>query len=274
MDSKIILIFCICDDLLKSLHIKDDSQAKMSSSEIITLAIVSALFFGGNFSFASRFLYSYNYLPNMLSRSRLNKKLLAFSPDLLHSIFYLLSIILNSSDKSLEYVIDSFPVPACHPCRSWRCKLYNGKQYIGYCASKKLFYYGLKVHMVTSIHGIPIEFCFTPASTADIVGLQSLSLDLPPHSVLYGDRAYNCYSLEKSLLEEALISLIPHRKKTQKIQHSGPLTYLQKARRKTIETLFSQIIRLFPRTINARTARCFELKIFLFILAFTIEKFC
>ena len=145
MDSKIILIFCICDDLLKSLHIKDDSQAKMSSSEIITLAIVSALFFGGNFSFASRFLYSYNYLPNMLSRSRLNKKLLAFSPDLLHSIFYLLSIILNSSDKSLEYVIDSFPVPACHPCRSWRCKLYNGKQYIGYCASKKLFYYGLKV---------------------------------------------------------------------------------------------------------------------------------
>jgi hypothetical protein len=274
MENKIIHIFCLCDDLLITLNFRTDPQCKMNGSEILTLAIVSALFFSGNFSFARRFLKTYGYIPKILSRSKLNKKLLAFPSDILQAIFHLLSCAMKSSSQDLEYVIDSFPVAACHSCRSWRCKLYTGKEYIGYCATKKWFYYGLKVHMITTASGIPVEFCFTPASVSDLRGLQSLSLDLPSNAFLYADKAYNSYAFEDELKEHTQISLISQRRKTHKRQHIGALRYLQGARRKAIETAFSQIIRLFPRSICARTARCFELKIFLFILAFVIEKLC
>jgi hypothetical protein len=273
MDNKILHIFCLCDDLLKILNFRVDPQCKMNGAEILTLAIGSALFFGGNFSFARRFFKTYGYIPKMLSRSRLNKKLLAFPSDILQAIFHLLSCALRSSAQHLEYVIDSFPVAACHSCRSWRCKLYTGTEYIGYCATKKWFYYGLKVHMITTVSGIPVEFCFTPASTSDLRGLQSLPLDLPPNAFLYADRAYNSYAFEDELKEDIQLSLISQRKKTHKRQHIGPIRYLQGVRRKRIETVFSQMTRLFPRSICARTPKCFELKIFLFILAFVIEKF-
>ena len=64
METQVITIFCIIDDILKALKIKDDKQAKMSSSEILTTVIVACLFFGGDFrrslSFMSLFVLSYN----------------------------------------------------------------------------------------------------------------------------------------------------------------------------------------------------------------------
>jgi hypothetical protein len=45
MDEEIIFIYCICVDLLNSLGISDDPQCKMNSAEIMTVAIVAALFF-------------------------------------------------------------------------------------------------------------------------------------------------------------------------------------------------------------------------------------
>jgi hypothetical protein len=48
-DINIIGIFCIVDDVLKNLDLKDDGRVQASNSEILTIAILSFLFFGGNF---------------------------------------------------------------------------------------------------------------------------------------------------------------------------------------------------------------------------------
>ena len=44
-ESQITLIYCICDDCVSYLGIKDDPQCKMSTAEVMTLAIASAKFF-------------------------------------------------------------------------------------------------------------------------------------------------------------------------------------------------------------------------------------
>lgn len=49
MENKIITIFCIVDDFLKSINFQDNFQAKMSTSEIMTVAITSGWLFGGNY---------------------------------------------------------------------------------------------------------------------------------------------------------------------------------------------------------------------------------
>ena len=41
--------------------------------------------------------------------------------------------------------------------------------------------------------------------------------------------------------------------------------------RKRIETVFSQITRIFPRSIHAVTSKGFEIKVFNFILSYTFD---
>jgi len=48
MELKIIFFYCLCDDVLKALCVKDDIECKMSTAEIMTVWITSALFHGGN----------------------------------------------------------------------------------------------------------------------------------------------------------------------------------------------------------------------------------
>ena len=57
MDTQIIAIFCLCDDMLKGLHHFEDQQRQMSDAEVMTTAITAMLYFKGNFSTASRFLF-------------------------------------------------------------------------------------------------------------------------------------------------------------------------------------------------------------------------
>ncbi len=40
MHSKIICIYCICDDFLSAFGLKDDKQCRMTSAEVLTVAII------------------------------------------------------------------------------------------------------------------------------------------------------------------------------------------------------------------------------------------
>jgi hypothetical protein len=75
MDTQIVPIFCLCDDLLKGLHHVVDRQSQLSDAEVMTAAIVAMLYFRGNFRMACQFLCEYDYMPHMLSRNRVNRRL-------------------------------------------------------------------------------------------------------------------------------------------------------------------------------------------------------
>ncbi len=150
-------------------------------------------------------------------------------------------------------------------------KLYKGEEYLGYCASKKLKYYGLKIHVLISINGIPIEFRFTPASFHDGRTLRRFDLDLKEGSSIYADKAYNSDEFEKELENVDNILLFPQRKRNMKKQYRFLKKHQINYKRKRVETTFSQILKMFPRSICARTSRGFELRIFLFMLAYTFQ---
>ncbi len=48
MQLKIITIFCQCEDFLSEFGQKDEAQARFSTAEVMTAALVSAWFVGGN----------------------------------------------------------------------------------------------------------------------------------------------------------------------------------------------------------------------------------
>lgn len=272
MDIQIIFIFCLCEEFLKQTGFKDDHQCKMSAAEVMTFALTAALFFQGNFRRTRLFFISHKYFSTVLSRSRLNRRIHSIDRDQWMQILCICHYFLQASSSS-EYIVDSFPVPVCQNARTWRCRLFSSQKYHGYCASKKTYFWGLKVHMIVNQDGVPIEFFFGPGSEADITAFKRFQLDLLPEgSKIYGDKAYTHYAYEDFLIELG-IQLVPRRKRNAKRQHSATQSYILNSKRKRIETVFSCITKEFPRRIHAVTERGFLMKLILFILAFSVKLF-
>jgi hypothetical protein len=135
-----------------------------------------------------------------------------------------------------------------------------------------MYFWGIKVHMLINLSGVPIEFIFTPASKADIAAFRFFTLDLPQGSMIYADKAYNSYKLEDMLLDGAGIKLVPRRKKNSSRQNSANEDFGLYLHRNKVESVFSSISSILPRYIRASTERGFCLKVFFFILAYTIKK--
>ena len=270
MDTQIIQVYCLCDDLLKAMQHPEDAQCQMSDAEVMTVALVAALNHRGNFVKASEMLSEHGYMPVMLSRSRFSRRLHRVKP-LFLTLFASLGEYFKMMNEESVYIIDTFPISACDNYRISRSKRYRGESYRGYQASKKRYFYGVKVHLLATPLSEPVEFFLTPGSVGDVEGLDFFDFDLPEQSQIIGDKAYNNYELEDVLLE-ADLHLLPMRKQNSKRPFPPWMPYLQAHFRKTVETTGSLLERLLPKSIHAVTAQGFELKLVLFVLALSISR--
>jgi hypothetical protein len=241
----------------------------MSDAEVMTTAIVAMLYFKGNFCMASRFLYDFNYIPKMLGKSRFNRRLHNIA-DLFLTLFLRLGETWKRLNEKSVYVIDSYPIAVCDNYRIRRCKIYQDEAWRGYIPSKKRYFYGLRIHIMVTETGEPVEFFLEPATFSDTSTLGLYNFDLPEYSWIIGDKAYNDYTIE-DVMREAGIELLPLRKKNSLRPVPPYVTYLQSSIRKIVETTGSLIERLLPKSIHAVTAKGFELKVALFVLACSIN---
>lgn len=265
MDDKIVAIYTIMSDFLMAMHHDEDPQCQMSDAEVMTTAMVAALFFGGNYESARSLLAEPHYIPNMLSKSRFNRRLQRVKSHFL-TLFALLGEQWKGLNADSIYSIDTFPIAVCDNYRIRRCHLYQGEAYRGFVASKKRYFYGLKIHLLITKEGQPVEFFLTPGAVSDVEGLDLFDFDLPVGSEVYADRIYNNYILE-DVFQAAGIAFKPLRKKNLKRQWPPWEAYWIALHRKMVETAGSLIERLLPKSIHAVTSTGFELKVTLFILA-------
>ena len=270
MDDSVLAIYCLCDDLLRALHHPEDPQRLMSDAEVMTTAIVAALYFGGNFERARSLLAAPHYVPHMLSKSQFNRRLHALR-DLLLLVFRVLGETFKQLNAASLYILDSFPVAACDNIRIKRDKRFRNEKFRGYTASKRRYFYGVKIFLLTAAKGEPVEMFLVPGATADVVALEVFDFDLPSQSIVYGDSAFTLYAVEDLLSEACGIDLSPMRKKNSKRPASASLAYLQAVGRKQVETAGSLIERLLPKSLHAVTAKGFTLKVFLFVLAYSVS---
>ena len=270
-EDKIIRIYCIIDDILKGVGHQEDNRRKVSDSEIITTALVSALYFGGHLDNSRGFMKMTKLVPDMLDKSRFNRRLHQLS-DLLFGIFYQIGNYLKSMAGASEYVIDSFPVAVCDNIRISRCKLLKGKQWRGKQCSMRRYFYGVKVQVLVNDQGIPVEFGFVPGCESDVQALKKLPLSVAAESKIYGDAAYTDYQTEDDMREAELVELMIQRKSNSLRKDEPWIRFIKEQMRKGIETSFSEIKALFLRKIHAVTFKGFLLKLVMFILAFTLNK--
>ena len=140
----------------------------------------------------------------------------------------------------------------------------------GHQASKKRYFYGLKVHLMVTEHGQPVEFFLTPGSFSDTSAYGWYDFDFPQNAWITGDKAYTDYVIE-DVINEAGMRMKPIRKKNSTRPFEPWIFYLQSTYRKIVETAGSLVERLLPKHIHSVTAKGFELKVGLFVLASSIN---
>jgi hypothetical protein len=269
MDTQIVAVFCLCDDMLKALHHYEEPQCRMTDAEVMTTAILAALRYGGNFELARHALQEEGYIPQMLSKSRFNRRLHRIQ-DLFLTLFRLLGETWKEMNGQSVYVIDSYPIAACDNYRICRSRRYQGEVWRGRQASKRRYFYGLKIHIMVTEQGQPVEFFLTPGSVSDTSAYRLYDFDLPPRAWITGDKAYTDYDVEDAINESGL-RMKPMRKRNSRRPFPPWIFYLQSTYRKIVETTGSMIERLLPKSIHSVTAQGFELKVGLFVLAASLN---
>jgi hypothetical protein len=274
MDDTIITSYYLCDEFLKAIGHHDDQQVRLSTAEVMSVALVAATFFGGNVEASRSFLDEYGYIQKAISKSRFNRRLHAIDSSLWQQLFDLLAEVFKQNNPDQSYVVDSLPVAVCDNIRIRRSKLYplqeHGEAFRGYIASKRRYFYGLRVHLVSTASGEPVEFILAAASEADISLFKELKLELPEGAIICADKGYTDYHYE-DLLEDVGLHLKAQRRKRSKREMPAWVEFLSKPIRQYIETVFSKLSAMLAGKIHAVTPRGFELKIVCFLLAFSIQ---
>jgi hypothetical protein len=274
MDDAIITTYYLCDEFLKAIGHHDDPQVRLSTAEVMSVALVAATFFGGNVEASRSFLDEYGYIQKAISKSRFNPRLHAIDSSLWQQLFDLLAEVFKQNNSDQSYVVDSLPVAVCDNIRIRRSKLYplqeHGEAFRGYIASKRRYFYGLRVHLVSTASGEPVEFTLAAASEADISLFKELKLELPEGAIICADKGYTDYHYE-DLLEDVGLHLKAQRRKRSKREMPAWVEFLSKPIRQYIETVFSKLSAMLAGKIHAVTPRGFELKIVCFLLAFSIQ---
>lgn len=277
MDDQVIATYCLADDFLRYIRHREPADRAVTDAEILTVALVAAQHFRGNSEAAWRFLIAHGYMCRRLSRSQYNRRLHAAAP-LAERLFCEVAEIWKTTGDERVFAVDSMPVPCCDNARIRRSKLYplaetNGA-FRGYQSSKRRYFYGIKIHAVVNEHGRPVEVHLTPGSYNDTAELKNFSLDLPAGSVVYGDKAYTDYVTEDVLAEAGEVTLVADRKKDSTRPRPAWQTYVLQVYRKAVETAFGEIEKRLPKSIHAVTGPGFELKVFLFVLAYSLSGLC
>ena len=273
MREQTVAMYCFLDDLLTLTRpvrpLAADSR-RLSEAQVLTTALVAARFFGGNLTLGRHYMEQH-WGQHKLDKSGFTRRLHALTDTLL-ALFATCSQVLKALHIEARYVIDSFPVAVCQNIRIPRCKLLTGNAYRGRSASKRQWFYGFKVQVITTSDGVPVEFYVHAGSEADVTGLRAMAVDLPAGSILYTDNAYTDYTLEDVFAEATGSQQVTARKQNSKRPHSPAQQFIIQHFSKGVETTFSQLTARFPKHIHAVTAAGFVLKLALFIFVHTLDQ--
>lgn len=240
----ITIIYVLVDDFYRKYtpdaiqHRKGIERMKMSDSEIIAISI-----FGELCSIDSeRSLYSYckknfhNLFHEFCERSRFNR-----IRNNLHKVIQLIyKKIIKLLFISDILIIDSLPIAVCHFGRAHFHKTFRGYGAVyGRCASKKMTYFGYKLHLLCTLSGLPVDFILTSANVDDRKIVPEFA-DENAISVLIADKGYIGKEFEEAMFKTYGICMLPiDRKKSERYNKSMRQIIFKKRRR--IETTISQL---------------------------------
>jgi len=248
---------------------------KMSDCQIIALAITGeTLGIDSENYFWGKLKHDHiNDFPNLIDRSNFNrrrKKLYPFIEQLNQAI----ANRLNEGENI--FLIDSIPIPVCKNAREKQSKVckqnFETAPDKGYSAVNKSYFYGYKLHLLTSVKGIFHSMDLTKASVHDIHYLSQVKQSGLHNCTLLADKGYLSATYQLDLFNTCQVSLQTPYRANQFDYKPYPIIFRKV--RKRIETLFSQLCDQFMLKRNyAKTITGLSVRILSKITAVTLLQF-
>ena len=162
MKDQIVTIFCLCDDYIREIGHKDFCNVKWTTAEIMTCWVTAMRFWYGNIDRARKYLIENKMMTESLILSAIMKRVHRIPCEWWTHILEFIQSWGKNTRMPQDFIVDAFPVPACHNIRIQRCRLLHGEAYRGYNASKRVYFYGLKATVITTIEGCPVKAILCP----------------------------------------------------------------------------------------------------------------
>jgi hypothetical protein len=194
------------------------TELTLSDAELLTMAVMSALL--GHTSERRWLRYVDDHLtgmfPVMIGQSGYNKRQ--------RKAFFLFIRVIRmlAMDTSLwsddVWVVDSTPVECGRSRETARRSDVAGWAEYGYCASHSRYFWGLRLHLVCTLTGLPVLFAVAGAKAGErqtLLGMMEAAADVVndhPGQTVIGDKNYFGKDFEKELTERELVLLRPARK--------------------------------------------------------------
>lgn len=135
------------------------------------------------------------------------------------------------------FLIDTKPVPVMGYRRSKQVSDFAGSASYGYCASRKLHYFGYKLVMLTTLSGMPVYYDLVPAHTDEREAAQAV-LHQVSQATIFGDKGFVGVKWQAHVLDETGNVVYTPQRRNQQQQHPKAFAHLIQTLRQRIETTF------------------------------------
>jgi hypothetical protein len=222
LDTLATALYVRTDDLLKEspqiapLRPSVGIAPQLSDAELVTLAVLQALL---GFTSEARWIrharahlrHLFPYLPQ---QSGYNKRLRAARGLIRHCARALAAGTSLWTDD--VWVVDSTPVECARSRETVKRSDLAGWAQYGYCASHSRWFWGLRLHLLCTLHGLPVGFALAGAKADErqvLLGiLAEQDLAWRAGQVIIGDKNYYGRDFENELAGARLVLLRPARK--------------------------------------------------------------
>ena len=121
----------------------------------------------------------------------------------------------QSQVAEADHLIDSMPIALARGGHAYTAKVAQETADIGYCASKKLFFHGVKLHAIARRRSgqvpLPQQLWLREASCNDLRSVKEQEIKLPA-TTLFGDKAYADAAFAQELAAQGTVIRTPQKK--------------------------------------------------------------
>lgn len=245
LDTLATALYVTTDDLLRAhpervpARPRGSFEPLTSDAEMLTLAVMQAVL--GYPSEARWLRYAHKHrrrlFPDLPLQPGYNKRL----RKLAHTMTWLIGQLARQVSVVTDdvWVVDSTPVECARSRETVKRSDLAGWAEYGYCASHSRFFWGLRLHLVYTLHGLPIAWALTGAKADErevLTALLDSTEGLHPDAIqlLIADKNYYGRAFEADL-DDAGINLLRKARKGEKPRPGGEFF---KPLRQVVESVF------------------------------------
>jgi hypothetical protein len=249
LDTLATALYARTDDLLKAAPERlpwrpaSGIAPRISDAELVTLAVLQALL---GFTSEARWLrfadqQLHPLFPYLPQQPGYNKRLRRLAG----TVIWLIRAL--ATDTSLwaddVWVIDSTPIECARSREAVRRSELAGWAEYGYCASHSRYFWGLRLHLIATLQGLPVAFAISGAKAderqvlLDLLGADPALVSSHPGQILITDKHYYGRHFETELTDAGLVLL----RRPRHGEPDRPGASVFRPLRQTIESVFDTL---------------------------------